>query len=313
MTPLVFIDGDQGTTGLLLQQLLAERSDLRLLTLPADERKHPARRAEALNACDLAVLCLPDEAAREAAAWVRRPGVRLLDASSAHRCSPGWVYGLPELAPDQAARIAQAERVSNPGCYPTAAVALLRPLLDAGLLPRDHPITIHAVSGYSGQGRAGLLAHEGPQAAQAPAFQVYGLQLRHKHVPEIQQHAGLAHPPLFVPAYGHYRQGIVLTIGLHGRCLPAGVDAAALQAALAARYEGSNTIAVAPLHTGAAGDPHTLDPQALNHSNGLRLSVFSQPATGQLLLAAVLDNLGKGAARAAAQNLDLMLAARPSA
>lgn len=307
MTPLVFIDGDQGTTGLLLQQLLAERGDLRLLTLPADERKDPRRRAEALNACDMAVLCLPDAAAREAVAWVRRPGVRLLDASSAHRCSPGWVYGLPELVPGQASQIARAERVSNPGCYPTAAVALLRPLVDAGLLPKDHPLTIHAVSGYSGQGRAGLLAHEGPDAASAPAFMVYGLHLAHKHVPEIQQQAGLSHPPLLVPAYGHYRQGIVLTIGLHSRTLPAGVDAAALHASLHSRYTGLETIEVAPLRTGAASDPQTLDPQALNGSNRLRLSVFSQPTTGQVLLTAVLDNLGKGAARAAAQNLDLML------
>ena len=306
MTPLVYIDGDQGTTGLQVRQWLAGRTDLRLLSLPVDERKDTARRAEALNACDLALLCLPDDAAREAVGLVRRPGVRVVDASSAHRTAPGWVYGLPELAQGQAARIAAATRVSNPGCYPTAAVALLRPLVDAGLLPADAALAIHAVSGYSGRGRAGVEAHEGPLAASALPFQVYGLGLNHKHVPEIQQHAGLLHPPLFVPAYGHYRQGIVLTIGLHLRQLPPGVTAARLHAALLARYAGQAFVAVAPL-ADAAADVQGLDPQALNGSNRLRLSVFANEGRGQVLLAAVLDNLGKGAAGAAVQNLELML------
>ncbi|HVR53026.1 MAG TPA: N-acetyl-gamma-glutamyl-phosphate reductase [Pseudorhodoferax sp.] len=305
MTPLVFIDGDQGTTGLQVRQWLAGRSDLRLLQLPAEHRKSAAHRAEALNGCDLALLCLPDEAAREAVALVRRPGVRVIDASSAHRTAPGWVYGLPELEPAQAGRIARAARVSNPGCYPTGALALLRPLVDAGLVPADHPLTIHAVSGYSGRGRAGLEDHEGAGAATAVPFQVYGLGLSHKHLPEIQQHAGLAHAPVFVPAYGHYRQGIVLTIALHLRLLPAGATAARLHAALQARYAGQAFIEVQPLDADA--DAQRLDPRALNGSNRLRLAVFAQERSGQVLLTAVFDNLGKGAAGAAVQNLDLML------
>jgi N-acetyl-gamma-glutamyl-phosphate reductase len=305
MTPLVFIDGDQGTTGLQVRQWLAGRTDLRVLQLPPQHRKSATHRAEALNDCDIALLCLPDDAAREAVALVRRPGVRVIDASSAHRTAPGWVYGLPELEAAQPGRIASAARVSNPGCYPTGAVALLRPLLDAGLLPPDYPLAIHAVSGYSGRGRAGLEDHEGSGAADAAPFQVYGLGLQHKHVPEIQQHAGLAHAPVFVPAYGHYRQGIVLTIALHLRLLPAGVTAARLHATLAARYAGQACIDLQPL--GGDVDAQRLDPRALNGRNRLRLAVFGQERTGQVLLAAVFDNLGKGAAGAAVQNLGLML------
>ncbi len=305
MTPLVFIDGDQGTTGLQVRQWLAGRTDLRLLQLPPEHRKSVAHRAEALNDCDVALLCLPDDAAREALALVRRPGVRVVDASSAHRTAPGWVYGLPELATEQPGRIASAHRVSNPGCYPTGALALLRPLVDKGLVPADHPLVIHAVSGYSGRGRAGLEDHEGAGSAHALPFQVYGLGLNHKHVPEIQRHAGLTHAPVFVPAYGHYRQGIVLTIALHLRQLPAGVTAARLHAALQARYAGQPFIEVAPLADDA--DAQRLDPQALNGSNLLRLSVFANERHGQVLLAAVFDNLGKGAAGAAVQNLELML------
>ncbi len=305
MTPLVYIDGDQGTTGLQVRQWLSDRTDLRLLGLPPEHRRDAARRAEALNDCDVALLCLPDDAARAAVALVRRPGVRVIDASSAHRTAPGWVYGLPELAPGQAARIAGAVRVSNPGCYPTGALALLRPLVDAGLLPADYPLAIHAVSGYSGRGRAGLEDHEGPGAADAAPFQVYGLGLSHKHVPEIRQHAGLVHAPAFVPAYAHYRQGIVLTIALHQRLLPPGATAARIHAALQARYAGQPFVEVEAI--AADPDARRLDPRALNGSNRLRLSVFAQERTGQVLLAAVLDNLGKGAAGAAVQNLDLML------
>lgn len=305
MTPLVFIDGDQGTTGLQVRQWLAGRTDLRLLHLPPEHRKSAAHRAQALNECDLALLCLPDDAAREAVALLRRPGVRVIDASSAHRTAPDWVYGLPELAPAQADRIAAAERVSNPGCYPTGALALLRPLVDEGLVPADYPLVIHAVSGYSGRGRAGLEDHEGARASSAPPYQVYGLGLNHKHVPEIRQHAGLSHAPVFVPAYGHYRQGIVLTIALHLRLLPAGVTAARLHEALRSRYAGQAVIEVQPLTD--AADAQRLDPQALNDSNRLRLAVFAHERAGQVLLTAVFDNLGKGAAGAAVQNLTLML------
>lgn len=305
MTPLVFIDGDQGTTGLQVRQWLAGRTDLRLLKLPDSQRKSAAHRAEALNDCDVALLCLPDDAAREAVALVRRPGVRVIDASSAHRTAPGWVYGLPELDAGQAERIAQATRVSNPGCYPTGALALLRPLIDEGLLPADYPLAIHAVSGYSGRGRAGLEDHEGAGAASAVPFQVYGLGLHHKHVPEIQLNAGLTHAPVFVPAYGNYRQGIVLTIALHLRLLPVGVTAQRLHAALQARYVSQACIELQAL--GGEVDAQRLDPRTLNGGNRMRLAVFGQKQTGQVLLTAVFDNLGKGAAGAAVQNLDLML------
>lgn len=304
MKPLVFIDGDQGTTGLQILQRLSPRQDLRLLTLPAAERKDPAARALALRDADFAVLCLPDAAARESVALAEGSAVRLIDASSAHRTTAGWTYGLPELAPEQARAIASSARVSNPGCYPTGAVALLRPLVGAGLLPADAAISIHAISGYSGQGRAGIERHEGPDAATAPALQLYGLKLQHKHVPEIRQHAGLQHAPLFVPAYGHYAQGIVLTIPLHRRQLNAG--AAQLHQCLADHYSGCRHVQVQP-HAAGEG-PETLDPQALNGSNDLRLHVLASADGAQVVLAAVFDNLGKGAAGAAVQNLDLMLA-----
>ena len=304
-TPLVFIDGDQGTTGLQIHERLQGRSDLRLLTLPAQDRKDPARRAEAINSCDIAVLCLPDGPAREAAASIANPAVRVIDASSAHRTDPQWVYGFPEMSAEQSARIASARRVSNPGCYPTGAIALLRPLVQARLLPAGHALAIHAVSGYSGGGRARVDEHEGPHAAQAPAFQVYGLQLAHKHVPEIAQHAGLSQRPFFLPAYGAFRQGIVLTIPLHLHQLPAGTTGEHLHACLQRHYEGARYVEVmAPQDAQAL---EHLDPQALNGTNQLRLAVFANAQHGQVLLAVVFDNLGKGASGAAVQNLDLLL------
>ncbi|SMC29460.1 N-acetyl-gamma-glutamyl-phosphate reductase [Andreprevotia lacus DSM 23236] len=304
-TPLIFIDGDQGTTGLQIHARLHQRSDLQLLTLPDAERKDPQRRAAAINACDIAILCLPDDAAREAVAAIRNPAVRVIDASSAHRTQAGWVYGFAEMAAGQAQRIAQARRVSNPGCYPTGAIGLLRPLLQAGLLPGDLPLAIHAVSGYSGAGRAGIDAHEGPAAAQALPFQVYGLGLAHKHIPEIQQHAGLAARPMFVPAYGAFRQGIVLTIPIDlGRVAP-GVGGDALRDALTAHYADSRYVMV--LDKATTQTLTRLDPQALNGSNDLQLGVLANDEHGQALLFAVFDNLGKGAAGAAVQNLDLLL------
>jgi N-acetyl-gamma-glutamyl-phosphate reductase len=311
MTPRIYIDGDQGTTGLQILARLQSRPDLQLITLPDARRKDPAARADALNRCDVAILCLPDAAAREAVAMIENPAVRVIDASSAHRTAPGWTYGFPELLPGQAERIAQSHRVSNPGCYPTGALALLRPLVDAGLLPADHPVSIHAVSGYSGQGRTGVERHEGEQAASAPALQLYGLQLQHKHVPEIQQHAGLSQRPFFVPAYGHYRQGIVLTIPLHLRLLPEGTTPARLHQALADRYAGQRHIELLPPEAAAA--LQQLDPQALNGRDDLRLLVLANEAQGQVLLAAVFDNLGKGAAGAAVQSLGLMVGGVQSA
>lgn len=305
-SPLVFIDGDQGTTGLQIHQRLRERSDLQLIALSPEHRKDPQRRAEMINACDIAILCLPDQAASDAVASVENPAVRLIDASSAHRTHPDWTYGFAQMSVEQAKRIADARRVSNPGCYPTGAIGLLRPLLEAGLLPRDYPMSIHAVSGYSGQGRVGVQAHEGESASQAPAFQVYGLGLAHKHVPEIQQHSGLTERPLFVPAYGAFRQGIVLTIPLQLRLLAPGIDAGRLHACLLQHYAEMEHVQVMSMHE--ARQLTGLDPQALNETDSMRLVVCENAEAGQVLLAAVFDNLGKGAAGAAVQNLDLMLA-----
>ncbi|PYG97443.1 N-acetyl-gamma-glutamyl-phosphate reductase, partial [Arthrobacter stackebrandtii] len=268
-TPVVFIDGDQGTTGLQIHARMQGRSDLHLLTLPEAERKDLRRRREAINSADIALLCLPDDAAREAVATIHNPKVRVIDASSAHRTTPGWVYGLPELDEQQAERIARSTRVSNPGCYPTGAITLLRPLVKAGLLPADYPLGIHAISGYSGGGRAAVERHE-TSTGNAPALQLYGLELAHKHVPEIQQHAGLSARPMFMPGYGAYRQGIVLSIPLQLRLLPGQVSAEQLQACLEQHYQGARHVQVMPLHQ--QGTAANLDPEALNDSNDLRLA-----------------------------------------
>lgn len=302
--PVVFIDGDQGTTGLQIHQRLQGRNDLTLVTLPAEQRKNAKIRAAAINACDIAILCLPDDAARAAAASIENPNVRVIDASSAHRTDAEWVYGFAQMSDVQQQTIATAKRVSNPGCYPTGAIGLLRPLLDAGLVPRDYPITINAVSGYSGKGRAGVDEFEGPDAAQATPFQIYGLGLAHKHVPEIQQYSGLSERPVFIPAYGSFRQGIVLTIALQLRLLPEGVTGATLHACLEQHYAGSGFVEVMPMDESKALTG--LDPRVLNDTDRLRLMVFEN--AGHVMLAAVFDNLGKGAAGAAVQNLDLMLA-----
>ena len=304
-TPIVFIDGDQGTTGLQIHDRLQERKDLRVLTLPEADRKNTARRADAMNSCDIAILCLPDAPAREAVASITNPAVRVIDASSAHRTDPQWVYGLPEISAAQSARIAQAQRVSNPGCYPTGAIALLRPLVQAGLVPADHPIAIHAVSGYSGGGRARVDAHEGPGEHQALPFQIYGLRLEHKHTPEIERHAGLAQRPFFLPSYGAFRQGIALSIPLLLRQLAPHTTGEQLHACLAQHYAGGKYVEVMSLADTQAAEH--IDPQALTGTNQLRLGVYINERHGQVLLSAVFDNLGKGASGAAVQNLDLML------
>jgi N-acetyl-gamma-glutamyl-phosphate reductase len=305
MSACVFIDGDQGTTGLEIVARLSGRRDIDLVTLPDALRKDRNARAEAINECDVAVLCLPDEAARQAVASIRNPRVRVIDSSSAHRTHPDWIYGFPEMSSRQPGLIAQARRVSNPGCYPTGAIALLRPLVEAGCLRADAPLAIHAVSGYSGRGREGIQAHEGPDAATALPFQTYGLDLQHKHVPEIRLHSGLPGRPFFVPSYGSFRQGISLTIPLHARMLQRPTSAQALRDLLAQRYHGQRHVRVLDgLSTGAMT---RLDPQTLNGSNDLQLALCGDDTHGQFLLSAVFDNLGKGAAGAAVQNLALML------
>jgi N-acetyl-gamma-glutamyl-phosphate reductase len=306
MKPTIFIDGDQGTTGLQILSRLSVRTDLALLTLPGDLRKNPEARAEAINQCNIAILCLPDEQARAAALSVVNPAVSIIDASSAHRTNSDWTYGLPELDERQSEEIALSTRVSNPGCYPTGAIAILRPLIQSGLIPADYPFSIHAVSGYSGRGRAGVKAHEGADSAKALPFQTYGLALSHKHVPEIQMYAGLSRRPFFVPSYGSFRQGIVLTIPLHRSLLNADVSSGVLRDCLANFYATSAHINV--VDAASMFEIDGLDPQSLNGSNNMNLYVFGNDQGGQVLLAAVFDNLGKGAAGAAVQNLDLMLA-----
>ena len=297
----VFIDGGAGTTGLEIADRLADRPELLARTLPADRRRDPAARAEALNAADAVILCLPDDAAREAVALIGNPAVKVVDASTAYRVDPDWTYGFAEIEPDRRAELAEATRVSNPGCYPTGFLALVRPLVRAGLIPADLPLTVNAVSGYSGGGKAMIAAFEGGDAG--TAHRAYALALGHKHVPEMTRHAGLTVRPIFTPAVTRTYRGMLVEVPLHQCLLPEGVDAAAIRAALAHSYAG------APLIRVAAPDalPTTLDIEQAAGTDRIDLFVFGDAASGQLRLVAALDNLGKGAAGAAVQNLNLML------
>ncbi len=308
MAARVFIDGDAGTTGLQIRARLEGRSDLTLLRLPDAQRKDVAARAAKLAEADIAILCLPDDAARQAVAAAPST-TRIIDASTAHRTAEGWIYGFPELHADQPQAIAAATRVSNPGCYPTGAVALLRPLIDAELLPADAAITINAVSGYSGGGRSMIAAFEGQGdgSDQGHPVRLYGLGLQHKHVDEMRIHAGLVHRPLFVPSVGRYRQGMLVSIPLQLWALPGTPTAGQIHAALAARYAGASFVDVLPLADAAA--MAWLDPEGLNGTNRMRLHVFANEDRHQALLVALLDNLGKGASGAAVQSLNLMLGA----
>ncbi len=306
MAITVFIDGEAGTTGLQIRERLAPRGDIRLLSIAPEQRKDAAARAALLNGAEVVILCLPDAAAREAVALIDNPAVKVIDPSSAHRVSPGWAYGFPELAPGQRAAIAGSRRVSNPGCYATGAIALIRPLADAGLLPADWPVTLNAVSGYSGGGRAMIAEFEdqaAPAYVQTP-YRLYALGLEHKHVPEIQQQGGLSHRPLFAPAVGRYAQGMIVEFPLQLWALPGAASLKQIHAALADRYAGERFVTVASMDEAAA--IATLDPESLNGSNRMRLYVFGDERRQQARLVAVLDNLGKGASGAAVQNLNLM-------
>lgn len=306
MAPRVFIDGEAGTTGLELRQRLDGRTDIELLSIAPERRKDPAARAELLNAADMVMLCLPDDAAREAVSFITNDKTKVIDASTAFRVAADWTYGFPELS-NQRAAINAAKRVSNPGCYPTGANALLAPLVGSGLLPANYPVTINAVSGYSGGGKAMIAEFEDASAANYSkhAYRIYGLDLQHKHVPEIQKHAGLRERPIFTPAVGRYRQGMIVEVPVHLSLLPGAPSVNDVHEVLRQTYEGERFVEVVPL--AAVRASKGLDPEGVNNTNMLKLFVFGAEDGRQVRLVALLDNLGKGASGAAVQNMNIML------
>jgi N-acetyl-gamma-glutamyl-phosphate reductase len=307
MTTRVFIDGEAGTTGLEIRARLSGRRDLSLLAIAEGKRKDPSARRDMLNSADIVILCLPDEAAREAVSLIDSNSVRVIDASTAHRTAPGWIYGFPEMNGGQPAAIASASRVTNPGCYPTGSIALLRPLVGAKLLPPNWPVTINAVSGYSGGGRALIAAFEDKASPNATDenFRIYGLGLEHKHVEEIRQHSGLGERPLFAPSYGRFYRGMIVEVPLQLWALPGDISVAEIHGTLRAAYPAQRFVSVASLEE--ASGLSTLSAELLNGTNAMKLFVFGNEKRRQVLLVAILDNLGKGAAGAAVQNLNLML------
>lgn len=305
--PKVFIDGEAGTTGLQIAERLARRDDLELLRIDAARRKDNDARAAMLNTADVAILCLPDEAAREAVALVDNPETRIIDASTAHRVVEDWCYGFPELHAGHRAAMRASRRIANPGCYALAAIAILHPLIKNGVVPRDWPVSINAVSGYSGGGKQLIAAFEGSDGS-APLSNTiydYALGLAHKHIPEITHWSGLQHPPVFQPAVGHYYKGMLVHVPLHLWALPEPVDSARIREVYTDHYAGERFVSVATADEVAALE--RIDPEDLNGSNELKLHVLGNDARGQAIVVAQLDNLGKGASGQAVQTLNLLL------
>jgi N-acetyl-gamma-glutamyl-phosphate reductase len=304
MVKQVFIDGEAGTTGLQVRDRLANRKDLNLLSIDPAGRKDPEARRKLLNSADAVVLCLPDAAAREAAAMVENPAVKIIDASTAHRVDPDWVYGLAEMHADQRERLATATRIANPGCYPTGFILLVRPLIDAGVLPEDSRLNMHAISGYSGGGKQLIEVFDND----AEPYAAYGLNLNHKHIPEMQRYTALQHAPIFCPSIADYPQGMIDMVPVHLDLLAAGTKAADLQAILAARYAGEAFVRVLPMNSDEILTRGAfLRPDRLLDTNNLEIIVYANDAQRQALLVACYDNLGKGASGAAVQNLNIAL------
>ena len=310
MTTLVFVDGQEGTTGLRIHEMLARRSDVQVLRIAPEQRKNADERARLLNAADVAFLCLPDAAAREAAALVSNPHTCLIDASSAHRTLPGWAFGLPELAPDQRDKLRAAKRIANPGCHASAFILLLRPLVDAGLVPASLLLSATSITGYSGGGNKMIEQYQtrgdaGTTDVRLQSPRPYGLNLAHKHLPEMVAHTGLIQAPVFMPIIANFFKGLSVTVPLHLSQLPAGTSGAALQQALAEHYTGERFVKVMPLSDPATLESGFFDVQACNDSNRCELFVFANDR--QVLLMSRLDNLGKGASGAAVQSMNVHL------
>jgi N-acetyl-gamma-glutamyl-phosphate reductase len=306
MTQKIFIDGEHGTTGLQIRARLAERDDIEIISVPAERRKERDARGEFLNAADIAILCLPDDAAKESVALIANDTTRVIDASTAHRTAEGWAYGFAEMDRAQAKKIAAAKRVANPGCWPQGPIAMLRPLVSAGLVPADYPVTVSGISGYSGGGRTMIETYEA-KGESAAEFMPYGLTLKHKHVPELRFYARLSQDPIMQPAVGNFAQGMITVVPLQLSRLPRVPKGADLYAAIADHYAAikNSAVEVAPFEV--IERLPELQPEEYNDTNRMKLHVFANDDRAQALLVAVYDNLGKGASGAAVQNLDLML------